>query len=240
MTRRHSLLLPLLAIALLVVGMTQKASAASFYTNSTNDAGIQHSLKLRTQSAARLAARKAALAKRTKATIARRTAARRARASLVHPAAPARTRLHTQASLLSSPSAATGVILTPTEIYARVFDLVNAERAKVGLSPYMYNRILENSAALYAQEMEKQDCFSHNECGSTLKERMHASGYYQADGKRYAYSENIAKGQDSPEEVMEDWMGSLAHKEAILSTTYLEMGIGKSGEFWVQHFGAVR
>lgn len=123
---------------------------------------------------------------------------------------------------------------------ADVFRIVNEVRQKEGLAPFTYNRTLEKSAQDYAEHMEATHCFSHTECGSVLKERMHASGYYAGGNKSYAYGENIARGQDSPEEVMEDWMNSPSHKEAILSSKYLEIGVGKSGEFWVQHFGAVR
>jgi uncharacterized protein YkwD len=82
--------------------------------------------------------------------------------------------------------------------------------------------------------------FSHTECGSTLKERMHDSGYYKDNGRSYYYGENIARGQDSAKEVMEDWMNSPSHRAAILSETFNEIGIGISGTYWVQHFGAIR
>lgn len=129
----------------------------------------------------------------------------------------------------------------------QVFDLVNAERKKKGLSPYKYNSILESSAEEYAAHMENEDCFSHTACGSKLKERMHESGYYQPKSKRackcnqsYSYGENIARGQTTAQKVMKDWMNSPSHKAAILSTKFKEIGIGRSGNYWVQHFGAIR
>jgi uncharacterized protein YkwD len=125
------------------------------------------------------------------------------------------------------------------DLYAEVVRLVNLEREKEGLKPYAYNKILESSAVDYAQHMDSEKCFSHT-CGSTLKERMHASGYYHGGGFSYSYGENIARGQDSAAEVMEDWMNSPPHHDAILSSKFLEIGIGKSGEYWVQHFGAIR
>lgn len=134
-----------------------------------------------------------------------------------------------------------------TSVTKEVFDLVNAERKKKGLSPYTYNSILENSAEDYAVHMEDDTCFSHTACGSTLKERMHESGYYQPKSQRsckcslsYSYGENIARGQTTAEKVMRDWMNSPSHKAAILSKKFKEIGIGKSGNYWVQHFGAVK
>lgn len=126
------------------------------------------------------------------------------------------------------------------DIADQVFDLVNAERARQGLPAYAYNNILENSAEDYSAHMNDTNCFSHTACGSTLKERMHASGYYKRNGRSYSYGENIARGQDSAAEVMEDWMNSSSHRAAILSTKFKEIGIGRSGNYWTQHFGAVR
>ena len=116
--------------------------------------------------------------------------------------------------------------------------MVNQERAKAGLPAYTYNNTLEKSAQDYAVHMESTNCFSHT-CDSTLKDRMHNSGYYQPNGMSYSYGENIAEGQTTAAQVMNDWMNSPPHREAILSTTYKEMGVGKSGVYWVQHFGAI-
>lgn len=157
----------------------------------------------------------------------------------------------------SSSSATTEILLTPTSASSSsssaqresvpresdaqaVFRLVNEERAKRDLPPYVYNNILEQSAEDYAEHMRRTDCFSHTDCGTTLRQRMHDSGYYQGGGKSYSYGENIARGQESAAEVMRDWMNSPSHRDAILSTKYLEIGIGRSGEYWVQHFGAIR
>lgn len=123
---------------------------------------------------------------------------------------------------------------------AEVLRLVNAERTKKNLPAYSRNSTLEGSAQDYAAHLKSENCFSHTACGSTLKERMHASGYYQGGGKSYSYGENIARGQDTAAEVMEDWMNSPSHRDAILSSKYKEIGIGKSSNYWVQHFGAIR
>lgn len=130
----------------------------------------------------------------------------------------------------------------PTSMSAvqeEILKLVNEERNARGLDAYTWNTTLEKSAQDYAIAMDNQECFSH-QCITTLKERMHASGYYQGGSKNYYYGENIALGQTTAKEVMKDWMNSPAHKAAILSEKYTEIGIGKSDHYWVQHFGAVR
>lgn len=127
-----------------------------------------------------------------------------------------------------------------------ILRLVNAERAKHDISPLTYNGRLDASAQDYAKHMQNTDCFSHTACGSSLKERMHDSGYYQPMSERpcrcsqkYYYGENIARGQKTAAQVMEDWMNSPSHRSAILSSKYKELGVGRSGDYWVQHFGAV-
>lgn len=140
----------------------------------------------------------------------------------------------------SSAPAAVAAAPTLREFRAEVFRLVNIERQKAGLSAYTYNSTLEDSAQDYSALMQRDSCFSHTACGSTLKERMHASGYYQPNGKSYYYGENIARGQDTAKEVMEDWLNSPPHKAAILSEKFKEIGVGKVGNYWTQHFGAVK
>ncbi len=140
----------------------------------------------------------------------------------------------------SASSAVSSVPSSLQEFRNEVIRLVNEERTKQGLSPYTYNATLESSAQDYAAHMESEKCFSHTACGSTLKERMHASGYYQGGGKSYYYGENIARGQKTAQKVMTDWMNSPPHKAAILSSKYKEIGVGKSGTYWVQHFGVIK
>jgi uncharacterized protein YkwD len=54
---------------------------------------------------------------------------------------------------------------------------------------------------------------------------------------RFSLGENIAKGQLTPSEVMEDWMQSENHRRNILSGAFEEIGIGIFGNVWVQEFG---
>ncbi|MBM3231045.1 CAP domain-containing protein [Candidatus Peregrinibacteria bacterium] len=56
----------------------------------------------------------------------------------------------------------------------------------------------------------------------------------------FALGENLAKGQLSVEQVIEDWMNSPRHRENILRPEFAEIGIGLFGDFWVQEFGRVQ
>lgn len=238
-SKRPSLIaLPLIAIALLTAGMTQRASAAHASSVKSAMTGVSAIDQLLDRVANRAAYRQRdvdndndddndadeidtpVLRRRVSAPASSRSSSSRARSvSSVRPAAPAE---------------------NAGDVAQEVFRLVNAERAKAGLPAYTYNNTLEQSAEDYSEHMRSTNCFSHTACGSTLKERMHASGYYKNNGRSYSYGENIARGQDSAAEVMEDWMNSPSHKGAILSTKFKEIGIGRSGNYWTQHFGAVR
>ena len=48
--------------------------------------------------------------------------------------------------------------------------------------------------------------------------------------------ENIAKGQKSPQEVMNSWMNSSGHRANILNAGYNQIGVGYYNGIWVQEF----
>ena len=50
--------------------------------------------------------------------------------------------------------------------------------------------------------------------------------------------ENIAKGQASPQAVVNAWMNSSGHRANILNSTYTKIGVGyvAEGKYWTQMF----
>jgi uncharacterized protein YkwD len=50
--------------------------------------------------------------------------------------------------------------------------------------------------------------------------------------------ENIAKGQRTPQEVMNAWMNSSGHRANILSSSFTQIGVGydSRANTWVQMF----
>jgi uncharacterized protein YkwD len=125
---------------------------------------------------------------------------------------------------------------------AEVLRLVNAERAKVGLSALTYNAQLQVQAAAYACEMVHYHFFAHVDPvdQSTLANRADEFGYAY-----WAIGENLAAGQPTPAKVMSDWMNSTGHRENILNPAFTELGIavrsgGDYGIYWVQEFGRPR
>ena len=121
-----------------------------------------------------------------------------------------------------------------TSYAAQVLRLVNAERARYGLSPLTYDVSLGRAADIRAVEIKK--LFSHTRPNGT-------SCFTVLDEIGYSYrgaGENIAYGQRSPEEVMTAWMNSEGHRANILGENYTHIGIGvyESGGviYWSQMF----
>ncbi|MDA1292324.1 MAG: CAP domain-containing protein [bacterium] len=128
-----------------------------------------------------------------------------------------------------------------------VLKLINEERAYAGLPALTYNRSLEHSAQLHAQDMMYQDYFSHTSLdGREPEDRIRAVGYLDirfedcnCRGYKATVGENIAKGQTTVKQVVHEWMESPGHRKNILSGNYKEMGVGIIGNIWAQHFGGI-
>lgn len=121
-----------------------------------------------------------------------------------------------------------------TSYAAQVVSLVNAERAKHGLSALTMDSSVTAAAQVRAGELYRS--FSHTRpdgrsCFTALRE---AGASYSGAG------ENIAYGQRSPEAVMQAWMNSSGHRANILSNKYTKIGVGytvKNGvTYWTQMF----
>ena len=116
----------------------------------------------------------------------------------------------------------------------QVIDLVNKERKAAGLSALTTTSKLESAAMHRAKEIVKT--FSHT--------RPDGTSFYtvlEEYGITYnACGENIAWGQRTPEEVMNDWMNSEGHRRNIMSSNYNKIGIGyyvvNNTAYWVQIF----
>ncbi len=131
--------------------------------------------------------------------------------------------------LLSFASCGSGAKPYETEM----LNAVNEERAKNGLPELTLNGELCENALVRAQEISSQDGISHV--------RPDGSGCFTVLTVDYsAAGENLAKGQKSPEEAVEEWMESEAHRENILSDKFSQVGFAhcESGgiEYWVSLF----
>lgn len=118
-----------------------------------------------------------------------------------------------------------------------VLQMVNAERVKNGLEVLHKNDVLTQLARLKSQDMIDKKYFDHESpTYGTSAEMLKSFGVkYQIVG------ENIAVGQLSAKEVMNDWMNSPPHKANILKEDYQDIGIGIARDsqgrlYWTQLF----
>ncbi|WP_312091185.1 CAP domain-containing protein [Aminipila sp.] len=119
----------------------------------------------------------------------------------------------------------------------QVADLVNQERAKAGLAPVTLNTKLSGVAEKKAEDMRDKNYLSHTSptYGSPFDMMKQFGVTYSAAG------ENIAKGQKTPQSVMDAWMNSSGHRANILSSNYDQIGVGyvtdsNGNTYWVQMF----
>jgi len=107
----------------------------------------------------------------------------------------------------------------PSQVEAETARLINAERAKVGLSPLIYDVRLGFAAKRHSDDMAKNCFMSHTGSdGSTFSQRVAASGYSGARG------EIIAAGYSTPSQVVAAWMNSSGHRAIILTASNLHFG----------------
>ena len=114
-----------------------------------------------------------------------------------------------------------------------VVRLVNVERKKKGFSELKYNWQLCRVARYKSEDMRDRGYFSHTSpTYGTPYQMMRSFGItYRTAG------ENIAKGQVSPEAVVNAWMNSSGHRANILNPSFTEIGVGfASGNYWTQMF----
>jgi len=132
---------------------------------------------------------------------------------------------------IEKPAASTGTI---SNFAQEVVELVNEERAAEGLAPLTIDPDLSAAAEIRAKEI--LGTFSHtrpngSSCFTAL-DQVGAS--YRRAG------ENIALGQSTARQVVEDWMDSPGHRENIMNSSYSRIGVATEkatrGYGWAQFF----
>lgn len=117
-----------------------------------------------------------------------------------------------------------------------VLDLVNKERTSRGLQALKFNSELSNVATLKSQDMIDKNYFDHTSptYGSPFDMMKKFGISYTSAG------ENIAMGQETPQEVMNAWMNSDGHRKNILNPDFTELGVGIAAKgsslYWTQMF----
>ncbi|WP_287416571.1 CAP domain-containing protein [Oceanithermus sp.] len=110
------------------------------------------------------------------------------------------------------------------------------------VDPLREDERLNRAAQWHAEDMDAAGELSHTTpvgavhfaVGTTPGERVLDVGYLAA-----AVAENIAAGYPSPQAVLQGWLESTAgHCEALMSPSYQDAGLGRSGAYWALDLAA--
>lgn len=119
-----------------------------------------------------------------------------------------------------------------------ILELVNQERARIGVAPLVMDENVQKSAQLKADDMEAKGYRQHIIPGTqyTLSKEM----AYWVNKSCSKSSENISWRTDNipgtSQDVFNGWMSSKPHREAIQDPKYIKTGIGTHKDIAVQHF----
>lgn len=136
------------------------------------------------------------------------------------------------ASTKESQQLATVYARIQKEHATEVVQMVNQVRVKAGLKPLIVHTNLSNMAKKKAIEMYHSNYFSHTS-------PKYGSPFDMMDAFNISYryaGENIAMGQKTAKEVVNEWMNSPGHKANILNAQYGLIGVGYYNGYWVQEF----
>ncbi len=123
---------------------------------------------------------------------------------------------------------------TVTNFENEVIRLVNETREKNGLNTLTADWELSRVARYKSQDMKDNNYFSHTS-------PVYGSPFDMIKNFGISYrsaAENIAKGQKTPQAVVNAWMNSSGHRANILNSSYNRIGVGyvANGNYWTQMF----
>lgn len=125
--------------------------------------------------------------------------------------------------------------------FVEILVRINAARLHYGYPVLLPSGALTRAAKQHAQDMADNNYFSHTSLGSKKQshQRIIDAGYLGN-----TYGENIAAGQNTPQQVVTTWMNSPPHRANILNPNYTHIGIGTKSNthsqyktYWVATFG---
>lgn len=130
----------------------------------------------------------------------------------------------------------------------RILSLINAYRVENGLSPLLLSDAVSVAAEKHNLDLAKYGYTGHETResdyypeGARSWDRMAAEGYPEEG----SHGENLAYGQDTPREAMEDWKKSEGHNENVLDERWRVVGIslvesrdGDHDHYWATDFGS--
>ena len=132
--------------------------------------------------------------------------------------------------VLNIPAADSSVLNYEKEVVR----LVNEIRVQNGLKALTHDWELSRVARYKSQDMKDNKYFSHTSpvYGSPFQMMKSFVITYRSAG------ENIARGQATPQAVVNAWMNSSGHRANILNSSFTHIGVGyvSGGNYWTQMF----
>lgn len=135
-----------------------------------------------------------------------------------------------------------------TDFAGRVISRTNMYRTQHGCPALTPNPALTSAAQAHSEDMATHDFVGHNSSdGVTIGNRIRAAGYSYS-----LLAENIAWGQQSPEQVVDMWFNETppndAHRQNILNCALRDVGVGyvylgndpgnvTAHTYWTEDFG---
>jgi hypothetical protein len=129
-------------------------------------------------------------------------------------------------------------VLTELGIDDEVLDLINQERAKVGVPQLADSETIDEAADLHALDMATNNNFSETGTdGSTVASRTNFFGYPFSN-----VGEAIAFGPATAAEVVAQWLNDPVQRNTLLDPTFTEAGLGVVSNtdgviYWAETFG---
>ena len=133
----------------------------------------------------------------------------------------------------------------PASVWNEMLDAVNDVRSQSqtcggvhfdAAAPLHWDERLEEAARVHTDDMVRHDHFDHvGTDGSDPGDRVRRAGY----GWRRV-GENIARYQQSVDEVVDAWLDSSGHCQQLMDPRFVEMGAVERDGYWTQVFGAPR
>jgi uncharacterized protein YkwD len=118
----------------------------------------------------------------------------------------------------------------------KFLDLINDYRRRNGVGNLSLQNTLGSAAEAHSRDMAKKNFFRHSNTGKLVEQ--HGYTNWKAIG------ENIAAGQQTAQQVFDDWRRSTDHDRNMRNKTFTDIGIGRAysknskyGWYWTTTFG---
>ncbi|WP_066066420.1 CAP domain-containing protein [Neobacillus soli] len=113
-----------------------------------------------------------------------------------------------------------------------IFDLTNVIRVRNKLEPLLWDEDTAKAAFEHSKDMSDSNDFSHisKKFGDLAERLKTAKVVYQAAG------ENIAANYTDGPAVVEGWLNSKSHREALLNEDFSHLGVGVYQKYYTQNF----